>query len=481
MILRAALSSKVLLCLYLFIFNSAYSQESISVTSKLINFPDKLFEQVNRKNALLHARFEKQSQKFLQKLSREEKRLFEKLKDKDSTVSQLLTDSEKFYLEKRSKLKGEAANSDKFHQVYSGHLDSLNTAFSFLKTNNLLDSSADTQLKFKKAVAGIDKLKGNLNQSQAILKSLEEREKFLNEKLNQFGLIKNITEINKQVAYYQAQVIEFKRQLNDPKELEQKLLNVLSASKSFINYFNKHSELAGLFNIGGNSPSVGDVAGSQSRTMLQQDIQQRMGPQANVSSLVKQGTGEASNELDQIKNKLQLPKSNGDADISDYKPSATRTKTFFQRLEFGSNFQSTSSSVFFPTTTDIGLSVGYKLTGKSVVGIGTSGKIGWGKDIHHIQLSGEGLSLRSFLDIKLRGSFYASGGFEYNYQQPFSELQHTYDFDKWTRSGLIGISKFISLNNKLFKKTKAQLLWDFFSYAQIPQTSAFKFRVGYNF
>ena len=62
------------------------------------------------------------------------------------------------------------------------------------------------------------------------------------------------------------------------------------------------------------------------------------------------------------------------------------------------------------------MSVGYKLTDKSVVGVGASYKMGWGKDIKNIVISTQGLGLRSYMDVKLKGSFYASGGFEYNYQ-----------------------------------------------------------------
>jgi hypothetical protein len=52
---------------------------------------------------------------------------------------------------------------------------------------------------------------------------------------------------------------------------------------------------------------------------------------------------------------------------------------------------------------------------------------------------------------------------------------------KWQQSGLVGISKVISIKSKFFKKTKLQLLWDFLSYEQVPRTQALKFRVGYNF
>jgi hypothetical protein len=113
--------------------------------------------------------------------------------------------------------------------------------------------------------------------------------------------------------------------------------------------------------------------------------------------------------------------------------------------------------------------------------------MGWGRDVRHISLSQEGVGLRSFLDMKFKGSFYASGGFECNYQPVSLTTAASISpaiaeaIPKWTQSGLIGVTKIVSLKSKTFKKTKLQLLWDFLSYQQQPQTQAFKFRVGYNF
>ena len=167
--------------------------------------------------------------------------------------------------------------------------------------------------------------------------------------------------------------------------------------------------------------------------------------------------------------------------MPDFKRNTQRTKSFFQRLEFGTNFQSTKSNAFFPRTTDIGLSVGYRLSEKNIVGLGISQKIGWGKDIKHIQLSSEGISFRSFVDIRIKKSFYASGGLEYDYQKPFASMQQLYKLDAWRQNGLLGLSKIVSLKSKTFKKTKLQLLWNFLSYRQSPRSEALKFRVGYNF
>jgi hypothetical protein len=51
----------------------------------------------------------------------------------------------------------------------------------------------------------------------------------------------------------------------------------------------------------------------------------------------------------------------------------------------------------------------------------------------------------------------------------------------WQQSGLIGLSKIISVKTKFFKKTRLQLLWDFLSYEQVPKAQPIKFRVVYNF
>jgi len=201
-----------------------------------------------------------------------------------------------------------------------------------------------------------------------------------------------------------------------------------------------------------------------------------------VSRAMQQNIQSAQAQLNQLKQKISNLGQNGaDLDMPDFKPNSQRTKGFWQRIELGANMQSTRSNSFFPVTSDIGLSAGYKINDKSIAGIGLAYKLGWGQSIRNIKLTHEGIGLRSFLDWKIKGSLYASGGFEYNYQQPFASVQSLYKADSWQQSGLIGVSKIISVNSKFFKKTKVQLLWDFLSYNQLPRTQPLKFRVGYSF
>jgi hypothetical protein len=84
--------------------------------------------------------------------------------------------------------------------------------------------------------------------------------------------------------------------------------------------------------------------------------------------------------------------------------------------------------------------------------------------------------LRSYIDIKLKGSIWITGGYEQNYMQGFDKIPVLNDYSKWQQSGLMGLSKKYKVGKKI---GNMQLLWDFLSYEQAPQTQALKFRVGY--
>ena len=241
--------------------------------------------------------------------------------------------------------------------------------------------------------------------------------------------------------------------------------------------------MAGLFPPPDNYGSIQAVAGLQSRSQIQEMIQGQIaagGP--NAQSVIQNNLADAQSQFNQLKERLmKFGNSSADMDMPDFRPNAQRTKSFLKRLEYGFNTQAQKSGFFFPATTDIAVSVGYKMDEKSSVGIGGSYKIGLGKDINHIRLSHQGVGLRSYLDIRMKKGIYVSGGFEYNYQQPFSSLRQINKLDSWQQSALIGISKIVSIKAKFFKKTKLQLLWDFLSYRQSPVAQPFKFRVGYIF
>ncbi len=212
--------------------------------------------------------------------------------------------------------------------------------------------------------------------------------------------------------YYRAQAEEYKRIFEDPQKLEKTLLDVAGSTAAFQKFFSKHSELAGLFQLPGNDDISAAVLNEmQTRDMLLEQLQGRLGTGGpNAQQYVSSNIASAQSALQPLKDKLQqLGTKGGDADMPNFKPNDQKKKSFLQRIEWGTNMQSAKSNSFFPTTTDLDVSIGYKLNSTAVAGVGASYKMGWGRDFRHIDLSHQGLGVRSFVDIKMKGSFYCSG------------------------------------------------------------------------
>jgi hypothetical protein len=131
-----------------------------------------------------------------------------------------------------------------------------------------------------------------------------------------------------------------------------------------------------------------------------------------------------------------------------------------------------------PSTSDLAGTIGYRLNAKSEAGIGISYKLGLGS-IQHIRFSSQGIGFRSYLDWKIKKQFYATGGYEINYNSGFKSVQQLKNEDLWQRSALAGISKKYQISKKL--KGNLQLLYDFLAYKHKPVSQPFLFRIGYNF
>ena len=477
----------------------AIAQESKLSADSIINFPSSYFNKIQGKYAGLDEKLTKQTEKYLQRLFKREKKIQRKLAKIDSAgAQQLFANSEKQYAQLTTKVKavGEL-KAPGTNGAYIPLLDSVKTSLSFLGQNNaLLSQSKDAQEKVKSSLSQVNQFQSKLQQTEQVKAFIQERKLQIKEALGKYtnlpkGITNSVGDFNKEAYYYNAQVKEYKEMLNDPDRMIEKGLSLLNKLPAFTQFMKQHSELASLFRMPDNYGTPQSLAGLQTRAQVQQQIQTQLasgGP--NAQQYLQQNLQAAQAQLNTLKDKLNKlggsGNGNGDMDMPDFKPNNQKTKSFWQRLEYGTNFQ-TAKNNFFPTTTDMGLSVGYKLNDKNTVGVGASYKMGWGQDIKHIAITHQGMGLRSYLDVKLKGSFYASGGFEYNYQPIGADSlssnsgMHWNEISSWQKSGLAGISKVVSIKSKFFKKTKLQLLWDFLSYQQVPRTQPVKFRVGYNF
>lgn len=365
---------------------------------------------------------------------------------------------------------------------YFPNLDSVQTSLAFLQGVNpspaissLLDQSRALTERIKVISAVQEKLKQRLS--------------FLK---NQYGLSamgKEFSKLQKDLYYYNARIKELKAQLNDPKQLQITAFRYLSKLKVFQKFMEENSYLASVF--GGNllnqrfsgmgASSIPDLPGLQTVASVNNTIGPAM---ASVDLSGRGVSGDPlSSKLAEIKNELQHIKSkSGDWDdkdiMPDFKPNEMKSKSFFDRLEWGTNFQFRRNNYRLPSMMDVGLQVSYRLHQNSSVGVGLSYKLGYGS-IQRVRFSHEGIGLRSFLDLKLKGNIYINGGFEYNYLSGFRTIEELKDFSAWQGSALIGLSK----KYKLGAKTRGnfQILYDFLHNRHTPRTSPVLFRFGYQF
>jgi len=469
----------LLLCLFRTFCASA--QELQDSTNHAVNkITQQYISAVNGKATKVAEDIDKQTEKYLARLEKQEAKLKRKLSKIDSlAANNVFAGSKAEYDAIRNKISSKSSQLIKNTGRYFPWADSAGSSLQFLAGKNPLISSANGSVaKIQGAISKVKELENQFKQAASIKDFIRQRKEYLQAQLKNYSLGSELKKYNQTAYYYTQQINEYRQVLDEPEKAEQKALALLRKIPAFEKFMHENGALAGLFDVPQDYAT--NMTGLQTREQVQtimQDRIQSLGPNAQAD--VQQSIGAAQSELSKLRN--QFPASGSTEDMPDFKPKEQKTKTFLQRLEYGTNIQTVRSNLFFPTTTDMALSVGYKLGDKNIVGIGASYKMGWGKDIKHIALSAEGIGIRSFADIKLKGSFFVSGGFEYNYQQPFYSLQQIYSLNTWQQSGLLGISKIVSLKTKFFKKTKLQVLWDMLSYQQVPRTQAVKFRVGYSF
>ena len=460
----------------------AVAQNSLSVIDKIINFPNRFIEKINKKANTLEDKLANFSEKALAKLEKQEEKLKKKLAKKDSLAAmQVFGDVGNKYKQLRQQLTQQENNLTRYQEYLPG-FDTIKTSLNFLSQNaHSLLADNQQMVELQAAMHSINGLEEKLQGAAAIRSYLKERRQQLKEQLGRFGLAKEFQKYNKQAYYYSQQIKEYQAILQDPQKRERKALELITKLPVFQKFFSEHSELAQLFPLPGGNGTAQSLAGLQTRIAVQGLLQQQMqagGP--NAIQVMQQSIQQARGQLNQLKDKINgLGGGSSDMEIPDFKhANSQKGKSIWKRLEVNTDVQNTRGSSFLPITTDLGLSVGIKLSDRNVIGIGASYKMGWGKNIRNISITHEGVSFRSYLDIKLKGSFYISGGYEQNYRNRFENVQQLRGQpDNWLPSGLVGIKKKYNIGKKY--KGNMQVLVDFLYKSHAPQTQPILFRLGY--
>jgi hypothetical protein len=462
-----------------------------SAVNHVTDFPNKLFGRLSSKMQRLNRQLEKQTEQYLLRLERQEAKLKETLYKQDSAKAKALFTHDPQvqydrYLQKMKSDSGVASQS--MGPQYLPYVDSLNASLAFVNKNpQLMNLSPAVSAEVQQSLAQFRQLQTRMQNCDQIRQFIQSREQQITQYFSgqnnlPAGASGALTDYKRQLYYYNAQVTYYRDVLNDPDKMLKTALSVLNKIPDFQGFIKSNSFLSGIFGVPGNYGSGEGLVGMQTRDQINSLIQNQVasgGP--NAASALQGSLQSASQDISNVQNKLtKLGPGGGTMEYPDFKPNNQRTKPFLKRLEYNFILQTQPSSYFFPATIDAGLSVGYKLNDRATIGIGASYKAGCGKDIQHIQLSSQGAGLKSYFEIRMKKTFYAAGGFEYNFQ-PIDPSYKINNFNNWTQSGLVGISKVVSMRNRFFKATKLQLFWDFLSYSQLPKQQPFKFRVGYSF
>lgn len=475
--LNRATHALLTLCTFMLLTLQTIAQDSTTLFNRILSFPDKVFGRIDKEANKYEQKLTAQTDKYLNRLQKQEEKLKRKLWCTDSTkAKELFGDVQARYDGIRNNL-----NEPNASGIYNCRLDSLGTAINFLQSNPQLQQANQLKEQFGSNLQSIADLKTKLNQTEQIRQQITQRQQELKQQLQNTPLAKEFRKFKKEVYYYQAQVKEYQEALKNPKKLGGKLLQAANKIPAFQDFIQKHSYLATMFRMP--SPTdpgyAANIAGLQTRAQLSTMIQQQVGAGPNAQQQFQQQIQTAQAEIQNLKNKILPQGGSSDEPIPDFKPNNQKTKSFLQRIEFGSNMQTTKSNFYFPVTSDIGLSAGYKINDKSIIGIGASYKMGLGRGWQNINITHQGAGLRTFVDIKLKGSFWISGGGELNYRNEFRRIEVLQNMNAWQQSALLGISRKYNIGKKM--KGNAQLLYDFLWKQQLPRTQAVVFRVGYNF
>lgn len=429
---------------------------------------------VDEKITAFNGSVDKYTLRTLDKLISQERKMQRKVAARDSGMARKFFDYSIDSLGKfKSMIQSGSGSLSHAGQRYFSYLDTLKQSLSFLNKGDALGNV--TALENRLAVA--DKLNEFLQQRQQVLQSV----------LKSFpDMGGGIASLKKEAFYYKGQVEEYKNTLKDPDKIERAVVGALGKTAAFQHFMEQHSQLAGLFAspaaFGAPGGSVAGVNGLASRSAVQQMLQANLpGSGPSVAELVKQQTESASGAVEPDKLKDLLNKTSGS--VGGAAPNADantlHTLPFRRRLEFSTDVQFGKSTNYLPATTDFAVMGGYKLSGRSSLGVGLTYKLGVGNGWSKIRLSNEGLGFRAYLKVKLKSNFFLQGSGEWNYLTAFESISQLHDANAWQTSALLSLGKSYHIRKKL--SGNIQLAYDLLYRQHQPISQPVLFRLGYNF
>jgi hypothetical protein len=433
------------------------------------------------------SRITKSTERALRKLEKHEARLRRKLHKIDSAASEnIFSKSKEKFSEFNTLMKEkpdlQIGNSIK---TYIPLLDTLQCGLKFLNQNNnwVPNIKNEKAAAIEQSLKELYQIKEKLKTTEDVKAFIKERKSYLKEQLKNYNFEKYLNKYNKEVFYYVREIKEIKESINEPEKFEKSLIRNLTKIHAFQNFMNKNSELASLFNSSNVYSNPVAIQGMQVRLDIQESLQQRFtGAGVNPDQMLNQQIQTAKSELEKLKQKAQeFGSLSSEDDMPDFKGklNSQKTKSLKNRIEYGSNIQFTKSNNVIPTATDLALSIGYKLSDQFIIGVGLAGKLGLGRGFDNIRLTPEGYSVRSFIDWRLKGNFFVTGGYEQNRMTNINPSLFSYTINNIQQTAVLGLSRKYKVSKKI--TGKMSLLYDFLAKQHNPGTQSVLLRFGYNF
>ena len=477
------------LCFFLFLISfKVYSQQSISDSRKL-----RYLKKIERKNDRYIKLQEKKTHQLLSKLSRKEQALYKEI-DSTTTNSSLMENS---FSKIEEKLQDK--NAEEFLQKVSTPV-SIGTSFSTTTISENLSSEIKDYLKQQLSVtsffadstcSGCEKLKAQtLKAKESIsktseklgrLKSIQTDIKKHQETLKNYGvqtpeLAGKLKDIDKNCYYFTQGMNGFKDLYTNPaKGIENSLLKKLSFSKDFKlieTQFNS-IPISGISALPGGAP---DMSAYQTKAQVQAMLPQNApGIDAETKAALLSNMQNSLTRFNELKNEqsdISLLKDKPMFKINPYKGLPLR-----KRLVPGFIFQPQIKQLNQPITIDLGATLGFKLTQRLTPLIGASAKTGWGKDIHHIAFTYQGIVAKAGIDTKLMYSFSFQAWYEATWKPDPDLLLEDRSPNYPEPSFIAGICNTYQIS----KKVKGTLLigYDFLYKKHTPYASPWVIRMGW--
>jgi len=478
-----------LVLLTMLISSSLYSEAQIDSTiQSLQQIPLKYINQVDKKIDKYSSSITNKTLKTLAKLSKWENKIHALLtKVNPQAAENLFGNNQATFASVLKKLEDGKSIAENYQAKYDEYRDKLTSSMVYLQRQK--DSLKSKLIDpINTANQKLDKLEGNVKNSEALEEFIRERKnRLIDESIKYIGKSKYLVKINKEAYYYVESIRNYKEIFTDKKKAEELAVKILNQIPAFKRFAAQNSQLASMFAPPGLFPSVAAggsvpiVNGLPTRAALQQFFQISMPSSGMINPMqqIQKQLADVSSPINNWKNKLNDLGGMKSNSLPDFTPNTQRTKSFRKRLEFGTDFQFGKNTNFIPATSDIGLKLGYKFNDKSSAGFGVNYKMGIGNGIENIHFTNQGLGLRTYLKWKLKMGLDVQGGSEWNYMLQFNKIDQLKNYNAWQQSALLGLVKSYSVGKKV--KGNFSLLYDFLNNSHTPSTSPLVFRFGYGF